>query len=71
VEAPWPVRWREATGKISDFVRSGRSAQTATQPAGCGGNRNLKFKGKIQNEKVKMKKRLTVIANSKTQLSFI
>jgi len=26
VEAHWPVRWREATGKISDFVRSGRSA---------------------------------------------
>ena len=37
VEAPWPVRWREATGKILDFDRSGRSAQTATQPAGCGG----------------------------------
>jgi len=39
VEAPWPVRWREATGKISDFERSGRSAQTATQPAGCGGKK--------------------------------
>jgi hypothetical protein len=49
VEAPWPVRWREATGKISDFVRSGRSAQTATQPAGCGGK-----ECRIQNEKVEI-----------------